>query len=296
MALAEGQIQIVSDYRDLVMGEGTRFDLQNEVNPFIKQVRADQTGPRAWAHGSYSGAEWQSEAVVPVRVIANGSSKDVPSTRAAVMDMSAAFSAVGDTGEVAQFRFRLDGDPEEYVMFGTPRGFEPDLSTMAEGWVYASASFVAQDPRIYSSAVQETAIGLPVQTGGLTAPLTAPFTVSGVLTGGRAILTNTGSTATSATFRIDGPAVEPRIVLTGPNGIAQAIDFNLTLAEGQWLEIDSTTRLALLNGLDGSNQRGRAHWTMDTYPLAPGPTTLRFFAADSSTGALLTVQWRHASM
>lgn len=294
MALAEGQAHLFSDRRDLLMGNGTLYDLQDDFNPFLRQVRAPATGPRAWAHGSYTGAEWQSEVVVPVRVIANGASKDVASTRASIQQMSAGFAAVGATGEIVELRFRLDEDPDEFVMFGTPRGAEPDMSTLAYGYSYVGAAFVAQDPRIYSAVEQTIKTGLPLQQGALTVPLTAPVTVAGKTAGGRVTLTNTGTAPAPVTFRIDGPVPEPRIVLTGPDGIQQVVDFDLTLQEGQWLDIDSTKRTAFLNGLNNSNQRGRAEWTMREYPLDPGSTTLRFFAADYEADAELTVTFRSA--
>lgn len=292
--LAEGQVQIVSDYRDLVMGEGTLYDLQDEFNPYARSVRAEQSGPRAWAHGSYSGAEWQNEAVIPIRVIANGANQDVPTTRAAIQAWSAVFHGTGDTGEVAELRYRLDGDSEEYVMFGTPRGSEPDLSTMGAGYVYASGAFVAQDPRHYAGTLTEVSTGLPLQRGGLTVPFTVPFNVTGRLVGGRLTLTNAGTAATGMTVRIDGPAPEPGFVLRGADGLPQSVRFDLDLLTGQWLDVDVTKRLALLNGLPGSNQRGRATWLMDKYPLQPGVTDFRFVAGDYDPAALATVSFRSA--
>lgn len=169
MAAAEGQVHLVGSARDLLMGEGTDFDLQDDFNPFNRQQRPEG-GPRPYAHGSWLGAEWQAEAVVPIRVIANGANKDVPTTRAAIQEMTAAFSAVGATGEIAELRFWLDGDDQEFLMFGRPRGPEPDLSTIGLGYVYASAAFVAADPRIYSGELTTVTTGMGVQRGGLTIP------------------------------------------------------------------------------------------------------------------------------
>lgn len=289
-----GQVRILSDYRDLLMGEGTVYDLQSEVNPFIRGVRAPQTGPRPYAHGSYTGAEWQNEAVVPIRVIANGDSKDVPSTRAAIQAMSAGFAAIGNKPEVIGLYFRLDGDPDEYVMFGTTRGFEPDLATMGEGWVYASASFVAQDPRVYSAAEASVSTGLAVQTGGLTVPVTAPVAVTGRLIGGRGLLTNSGTAAAPLTARIDGPVVEPGFVLYSPDGSIQSVRFSLTLLDGQWLEIDSATHTALLNGAETANRRPDATWLLDDYPIQPGLTRVRFVSGAYNEAAELTVTARSA--
>lgn len=293
--VAEGQARIVSPWRDLLLGEGTLFDLQDDFNPFIRQVRADQTGPRAWAHGSYSGAEWQSEIVVPVRFIANGADGDVASTRAAIQQVTAGFAAIGERRETVELRFWLDGDTTDYVMFGRTRGSEPDLSTLGAGYVFVSAAFVAQDPRVYSGTESTATTGLPVQQGGLTVPVTTPTVVEGSLLGGRISIVNDGTADAPLRVRIDGPAPNPGILLQRPDGTVQAARFNVTLTTGQWLDIDSTTGTALLNGLPGSNQRGSATvWDLDRYPILPGPNTLRFIASDYEAAAQAQAWWRSA--
>jgi hypothetical protein len=515
MALNEDQVHLVGTGRDLLMGEGTRFDVQSDFNPFMTQIRTPQSHDRPYAHGALVGAEWFTERVVPIRVIANGAAKTVPSARAAVQDMSAAFAAVGATGEIAELHFRLAEDPDEFVLFGRPRGIEPDMGNLGLGYAYVSTAFVASDPRIYSGLLTSQSTGLPLQQGGLTLPavaastrlrlldvagtyastpnhaslqitgdfslrigldlrswtdgfqqlvtrygsagaisyalnvdssgipriqwsadgttvltapasqglagvsrmlwlrgdldvnngaagrtatfytgptrsgpwtalgspviqagvtsvfagpsgaplevgsrgggltqtirgavygaevrnsagtvvadpdftvqqvgatgftdstgktwsvngsaklvantyrggLTVPATVPGVLTGGVLTLTNSGTTDTSLRVRIDGPAIEPRLVLRRPDGTVQTLSFDLDLADGQWLDINTISGTALLNGLAGSNQRGVATWLMDPYPVQPGENTLRFASADYNTTAQLTAEHRSA--
>lgn len=509
-----GQIQLVGTGRDLLMGAGTLFDLQDDVNPFLRQTRAEHGGPRPYTHGSYMGSEWASEVVIPVRVIINGADGDVASARAGIQAMSAAFAPVGATGEISEFRFLLEGDTQEFVMFGRARGFEPNLSTLGMGYVYASAAVVCGDPRMYSGELTTVATGLPLQQGGLvlraqpvttrlrlpgtsgayvssphvadfgitgaidlrwegylsdwtpasnvtlaskwtgapdrawlmqvrsasmafvwsadgsaqttvnssaavpfadgswgalrvtfnpndganrvvtfyTGPgiggpwtqlgttqtgtvttlnnatatpvqimghsngasdlaaarvsqfemrsgiggtvvanpdftaqtvgatsfvdssgktwtlngaasfvpgsyrggITAPFTIPGVLNGGVLTLVNNGTAPAGMTIRIDGPAVEPRLILQRPDGSVQSIRFLIDLVEGQWLQIDSTTRTAFLNGLPQSNQRGNATWDMDAYPLLPGINTVRFLSGAYNSEAQLTVSHRSA--
>lgn len=508
---AEGQVHLVGTNRDLLMGEGTRYDMQDDFNPFIRQQRADQGGPRPYAHGSWLGAEWTAEVVVPLRVIANGSNKNVPTTRAAIQDMIAAFRAVGATGEIAELRFHLEGDDQEFLMFGRPRGPEPDLSTLGLGYVYASAAFVAADPRIYSGTLTTVTTGMAEQAGGLVLParpatarmrlpgavgsyastpdhaslditgdieiefdiepsawafgttqtvvakfntamrayavtiraagelgfgysvdgtalvtrqstvavtgnrrqckiefdsnngaaghtvrfwtrspggtytqlgadvtnagvitmhsgaaplevgantlgtgtpmlgvvhsvtvrnaiggtavanpnftgqapgatsftdstgklwtlngssrlvgdtykggVTLPTTIPGRLVGGSITLTNAGDTAAPLLLRIDGPVIEPWILVRRPDGTTQSVRFDLTLAEGQWITVDSVSRQALLNDQPSANQRGLATWDMDEYPLLPGVSTIRFGGAEFDPDAELTASARSA--
>lgn len=515
MALDEDQVHLVGANRDLLMGAGTRFDTQSAFNPFTTSVRTPQTQDRPYGHGALVGAEWMDERVVPIRVIANGATPDVPGTRAAVQDMSATFSAVAATGEIAELRFRLAEDPDEFVLFGRPRGIDADMDTLALGYSYVSTAFVASDPRIYSGDLSSQSTGLPLQQGGLTIPavpastrlrlpdvsgayastpnhaslqitgdlslrfggdlrswtdgfqqlvtrystgalsyalnvdgsgiprlqwsvdgstvltapasttlagisrllwlradldvdngaagrtisfftgptrsgpwtafgtpvvqagvtsvfagpsgaalevgsrsggttqtirgavegaevrnsagtvvaapdfttqtvgatgftdtagrawsvngaaklvggsryrggVTAPLTVPGYLVGGEIALVNNGTTDTALKIRIDGPMPEPGIVLRRPDGTVQTLSFDLDLAEGQWLEIDTAAKTALLNGLASANQRGVAAWRIDPYPVQPGVNVLRLSSSAYNAVALVTASHRSA--
>lgn len=289
MALAEGQWQV----RDLVLGPGTDYRLLDTTNPFDLAVRADQGGPRAWAHGSWSGAEWATERVVPIRLLVRDPANLTSAAwLAARHQLAAAFAPVGDSAEQVPLRFVIAG--QEYILFGRPRLAEFDATLIGTGQSFVNAGFVAQDPRIYAGVESTAQTGLPTQTGGLTAPLTVPFTVDGVLTGGRVDLLNEGTTDTALTLRIDGPVISPTVVVQQPGGAVQQIRFDLTLATGQWLDISSASRTALLNGLPQANQRGRAVWDLDPFPLQPGTSTLRFLAGGFNETAEITATWRSA--
>lgn len=288
MPLSEGQVQV----RDLVMGPGTLYDLQADFNPLVHQVRANQGGPRAWNHGSWSAAEWQEEVDVPIRMIVNGADRDKPSWLAANQAGAAAFAAIGDLGEQVELRFNIGGG--EYLMFGRPRLWEPDLDTIDVGYAYTRAGFTAQDPRIYAGTESTAQTGLPVQSGGFTVPLTVPFTVDGVLSGGRADMVNEGRTATGLQVRIDGPVARPTVVVQQPTGEVQRIRFQLDLGVNQWLDVDTAARVALLNGLPQANQRGRAIWDIDPYPLLPGSSVLRYLAGSFNETTEITATWRSA--
>lgn len=289
MALLEGQWQI----RTLVIGDGTDYRLMHTSNPFDLNVRADQGGARAWNHGSWSGAEWASERVVPMRILVRDEAAlTVAGWREARHTLAAAFAPVGDSGEQVELRFNVGGT--EYMLFGRPRMVEFDTRLIGTGQSFVNAGFVAQDPRIYSGTESTTQTGLPTQSGGLTVPLTVPFTVDGVLTGGSTALLNEGTTDTGLTLRIDGPVIQPTVVVQQPAGDTQQITFDLDLAAGQFLNISTAARTALLNGLPQANQRGRAIWDIDPYPLQPGTSTLRYLAGGFNATTQITARWRSA--
>jgi hypothetical protein len=247
---------------------------------------------RPYAHGSVSGAEWVDEAVVliPISVYRNRSTKG--EWLSAHQRLTAAFTAVGPTAEVCELRFEWGG--VEYVMFGKPAQVKVDAENAAVGKSHDQCAFVASDPRVYSASLSSAVLSLPVQQGGLTVPLTLPTTIGGVLVGGRATLTNDGLTASGLTARIDGPVVEPAIILQRPDGSTQSVRFGLTLLSGQWLEVDSTTRTAYLNGSRSANQRPRTTWRMDFFPVLPGTTKVRFAAGEYDEDASLSLSTRSA--
>lgn len=513
MPLSPDQVQLVRSSGSLLLGPGTPYTVLPGWDPWSRTNRAPQSAERPYSHGSLVGAEWVDEAVVliPVSVYRSGSTK--ADWLVAHQQLSAAFTAVGSTGELPELRFEWGGS--EFVMFGRPRQVRVTADNIAVGKSVAQCAFVAPDPRIYSAELTTQSTGLPLPQGGLTIPaevattrlrlpgtsgaysstpdhaslditadldiradldpgvwasgvtrqivakwggspgqwsytlrvnatgalqltwsatgaaslaaastavvpelgrravratidvdngaaqrvitfytaptiagpwtqlgspvtqagatsifsgpaalavgslsdgvsdrltgsvyavevrsgiggtiaanpdftartagqtsfadstgktwtvngdakivgstyrggLTAPFTVAGVLVGGSLVLTNLGTTDTSLRARIDGPAVEPRLVLGRPDGTVQILSFDLDLAAGQWLDIDTAARTALLNGLAGSNQRGVADWGMDPYPVQPGPNTLRFASAVYNPTAQITAEHRSA--
>jgi len=510
MPLAADQVQLVRSSGSLLLGPGTPYTVLPGWDPWSRTTRDPQSAERPYGHGSVVGAEWVDQAVVliPLSVYRSGSTK--AEWLVAHQQLTAAFTAVGPTGELPELRFEWGGS--EFVMFGRPRQVRVTADNIAVGKSVAQCAFVAPDPRIYSGLLTTQTTGLPLQQGGLTIPavaastrlrlpgtsgayastpdhasldivgdfeieadlhvnnwatgsgqsivskyttarsyglwisatgqlqvvwstdgttggrsiissvtpvptaaagvrgsldvnngagqhvvtfsyrltdtgpwiqfdqqtlagttsvfsgsaalevgshsggtssfltgsvravrvrsviggtivadpdftartvgqtsfadstgktwtinggaklvgstyrggLTTPFTIPGVLTGGVLTLTNTGTTDTSLRARIDGPAIEPRLVLRRPDGTVQTLSFDLELTQDQWLDIDTAARTALLNGLAGSSQRGVATWGMDPYPIQPGENSLRFASAVYNTTAQLTVEHRSA--
>lgn len=282
MALLEGQMQI----RDLVMGPYTPYRVLQGTNPWRRSTRVDSSGTRAWAHGSWSGAEWLDEAVVPITVLVEGDTVAdwLPNHQA----LQAAFRPVGDSLVDVELRWAFAG--QEYVMFGRPRMVEPDVETV-QGNVITRAAFVGLDPFIYSG-VETVAddIGLPVYTGGLTVPLQAPFQIAGVLSAGFADLTNAGMADTGLLLRIDGPVVMPSVWLIHDDGTLQKLRFDIELTAGQWLDVDTRNRSVLLNGLTSRRGQTTGEWPI----LPPGTHRLRWNASIFNDQARLTVRYRSA--
>lgn len=285
MALVEGQFQV----RNLVMGPGTQFEILRGTNPFARTVRADQSGPRAWNHGSWSGVEWAESATVPLYIRVRGASNDVASWMTAQQTLAAAFAPVGESPNDVELRFVIGGT--EYLMRGRPRMVEPDLTLINSGKSITQAAFVALDPFIYSGA--ETVAGplnLPTVIGGLTIPLTVPFTIDAVPAGGTAVLVNAGTAETGLMLRIDGPVTDPVVSLTLASGTVQTLRFDATIVAGEWIDVDTAARTVTLNGT--TSLRGQ---TSGVWPILPaGSHTIRWLASDMTQTGTLTVRFRSA--
>lgn len=281
MPLTEGQVQVGS----LVMGNDTDYRML-EFNPWLRTVRADQGEARAWNHGSWSGAEWTEEAVVPMVIRVNGT--DAATWLALHQQLAAAFAAASDDVEL-----RWVTGSVEYLMRGRPRLVEPTIRALARGSIVTKAGFVATDPSIYSGELHTVTLTLPIVTGGLTVPITVPFTIGATVQSGRTQVTNDGTQTTGLTLRIDGPVVEPRISVLA-NGITTTLTVFLTLVAGQWLDIDTAAKTVYLNGT--ASRRGNASSNRVDWPLLPpeGTWDLAFDASTYEASAQLTASWRDA--
>jgi len=274
------------------MGPGTAYLVTDGFNPFNRQARADQSEPRAWNHGSWSGAEFAAEAVVPVPVrVRDPSSSSQSAWLAAHQQLTAAFRPVGEAAEDVELRFNYAGT--EFVMFGRPRMLELETRTTRRGWSRTECAFVALDPLIYSGALHQVVTGLPTFVGGLQVPLQVPFTVDGVQVGGREDLVNVGTESTGLFLRLDGPLDEPRATLQDPDGVPHTLRFDVALAAGQWLEVDTAAETVFLNGLPTSSQLGKT--AGEFFLLPPGTSTLRFaHTGDHNGTAQITASYRDA--
>lgn len=129
----------------------------------------------------------------------------------------------------------------------------------------------ATDPRVYDNAQQVVSSGVTTASGGLSMPLTMPLDFGGTGTSGQFTVDNTGNFSAPWSARIDGPITNPQLEnLTA----GTLLRFDLTLASGEFLVLDSDYRLALLNGV--SSRYGTLTADSAWRDFEPGVTTLRF--------------------
>lgn len=280
--LQPGQYQL----RDLVMGPGTVYTVKS-AGLYDNGVDITGTGKKPFGHGSWASSEWATERTVPLMVQVRAGSETA--TRQALRALQAAFRPVEISGDV-ELRWRdVSG---EYVLFGRPRGSQADERQLSVGISDVTCGFVAPSPFHYSA--EETVTGPitgPTSSGGMTLPWRFPFSVGGRLSGGITQLTNEGTADAPLRLEVTGPAVSPWMSLQRPEG-QQVLRFNLSLAAGQTLYVDTGTRSVLLNNT--SSRRGDVSSDGGDWPILPGgpepvSTPIRYFGDGT-----LTVRHRSA--
>lgn len=123
---------------------------------------------------------------------------------------------------------------------------QPIVSWLNDRAFDFSLQMVALDPRRFGDE-QTVTTALPSSTGGLTIPFTVPFTIDAVTVTGQVSLTNAGFLPGPVVMRVDGPVDSPVIVHSGSSGV-QRFAMSLSLAEGEWLDIDMDRHSVLANG------------------------------------------------
>jgi hypothetical protein len=279
MTLLDQQVSVGA----LVMGAGTQYDMI-DFNPWTRNVRADARGPRAWNHGSWSGAEFADEVVVPFGIIVDGEEPTVAAWTTAHQALAAAFAP---SFVDIELRWMLDG-ATEYLMYGRPRMVEPRIDTLGFGYAVTRAAFVALDPLIYAGTESTTTVTQTAFVGGLLIPTLVPLWVDAIQSGGVNDVVNAGTAETYLTIRIDGPVTNPALTLRAPDGTTSTIRLDLTIDAGHWVEVDTRAETVFLDGDAGSSRR--SSMTGDFFVLQPGTSVVQF-AASSGTGTA-TLTWR----
>lgn len=166
----------------------------------------------------------------------------------------------------------------------TARMIPTTLDVLA-GYTLAQIEVTCTDPRKFADPITLAPIALPSSTGGLTWPITWPITWAATVATGSGSAVNDGNTDGPVTLRINGPATAPEIVHV-ESGAVLAFSSGLTVASGDWLDIDCEARTVLYNGQASRNamliSRG---WPS----FRPGANTFHFNASSYSATASLQV-------
>lgn len=275
-----GQITITrDDGSSLLIHRGTVFRV-NEFEPYDQFIRADQGGDAPWSDGGWSGAEWQDQNTVPMKLGIHTESE--AELMAAWWALRAALAPVRTGGDV-EVTWNAAGT--EYLMYARPRTtrLKKEGST-GIGWV--TTQFECPDPAVYSALEHVVEIGLLHRIGGLTVPFGLPASINQVVADGETTLVNSGTGEARLSFHIEGPITRPRISLVYPSG-TQTLYLDSVIGAGEFLDIDTKDRFVILNGTTTRLADQYGAW-----PLLTGTVLLRFEADAYSPNASLTIRHR----
>lgn len=162
-----------------------------------------------------------------------------------------------------------------------------------------SVQWVCPDPIAYGKSINEVDLGLSSGSEeGFTFPLSFPlaFPHSDGPTGA-GIIINVGTYPAWPVLRIFGPCTDPAVIwvdpVSGESTGTQVVFSGLTVLDGDYVEIDTRARTALLNGNPMANRYNFVDFANTSWgQLLQGPNSLRFTASDASTDCVCKVLWR----
>ena len=152
-------------------------------------------------------------------------------------------------------------------------------------------ALVSADPHVVSASEASLIITPGAAAGelGVQDPVTDPVT-SELNVAGQQFVVNQGTVATWPRFRIDGPITNPEL-LNETTG--QRVRLVYDLPAGSFLDVIPKFGQVLLGGT--ADRYGSVDFAAtDWWRLEPSSNDVRLLAAAYSTGAQVTVTWRHA--
>lgn len=210
-------------------------------------------------------------------------------------DLAAAWRAPlirDEPGAVLAIRYQLAGRTRR--VFGRPRNFVYNpTNLLLGGYCPVSANFKCADANVYDDIEDVAVLALEVEgdsDGGLILPTILPFNTlppgkqEGQISVG-------GDTETYPIIRFEGPVVDP-----GLECAEWAINLDLTLAEGEWVEVDTRpwVQTVMFNGSTSvAGAMGRRQW-LSRMKFKPGNRDLAFRGSAGAAGATCEVRWRSA--
>ena len=178
-----------------------------------------------------------------------------------------------------------DGVTRQMTVRSTGNGVDVVETNTYTHQVYR-VTWEALDPRMFSTALHLAQVGLATASGGWTFPWTFDWVFGAVSSGGSISAPNAGSAPAPWVARFDGPLTNPSI---SHQEQGRTLTFQIVLAAGDFLVVDSAARTVLLGG---TASRYSTLVTPNWFDLTPGANTIRFGATAGS--GTLTFSYRDA--
>lgn len=261
------------EYMSVLMGTGSGIVVQ-ECNgldslPDLRTNDQDRTDD----HGSVPGLDLMGARHIDMSVAVDDDSHiDVTAS------MRTLARAMLPRNSNVPFIFMRPGEVKKQCFVRPRRRSFSSNSDMAAGLAKGDMAWVAHDPRIYSVAVTQAVI--PLAAGEAAASVEVDYA---------------GDFRTAPLFVIDGQGSDPRIAVSGQDEDVDGFSYNgrttafdLILAAGQQMVIDSKVKTATVDGVDAfGTRRNDNQW----WQLMPGPNVINFSRSNPVGAQTLTVSW-----
>lgn len=161
--------------------------------------------------------------------------------------------------------------------------------TVHQGLAPGAFELEAGDPLFY--AEEMTPYGTPMRTGssGRTYPRIYPLLYGALGEGGFIVVHNAGNESSDSVLRVHGPIDTPIIYNSTQE---RYLKFDISIPAGDYLEINTASHTALLNGT--GNRRSTLNPLSQWWTLEPGDNEIRFQGNIYNPDALLEVEMRSA--
>ena len=254
-----------------------------EVTATVRGISED----RAQADGALDTTQWLSAAAVTIDLTAVNVTTPVLPTLDQIggllLPWARPYLVVTDSewSSPRQIQVRFDSHTHPYeqdnyravqLAFRAPRGLWEDVAIQQ---VTLSADTVDTTGFVFTD------------TNGATATDTAGFTFQPSTSAGSSIVTINGNTRPAWRARLYGPAAGP-ILTRDDTGQSLTFQPSLILAAGEYLELDSANRTALLLSQPDSSRLAFMDFVnSEWFPLDPGVNRLRYHASGGTGGGTI---------
>lgn len=241
--------------RGLLMGPGTKLQIDDDGMPdgFGSLAPRATVTPRPKQHGSRPVRQYQPDRPLRWTLLVLG---DTPEeAMGLIAEVGAAWAPITD-GSLVDLTIKLAD--RTYLLHGQPSRTQVDLSRLASNSMPTIAcEWLALDPRFYDAdTILGDVVALGVSTDGLEYPYEYPYGYGNSF--GAIATAHAGNIDVPWTATLEGAGAgltNPAISL-GSTG--ETLQFVMTLAAGQRLELNSRERTVLLEGIaDRSNTLNR---------------------------------------
>lgn len=171
------------------------------------------------------------------------------------------------------------------------RSGKPLIQYVSDTVASYSVMVTAPDPRRYAVDLSSYETPLPITSGGLTIPVTVPFSIDATTDEGEIFAFNDGSFETRPVFTITGPASLPKIHTQYGDGTVKTLAFSSSLSTGDELVIDTDRHTVVLNGAVSRRRFLSGEWPVIG---ARQEVFFQFRASSYNSSARLTATWRSA--